>query len=165
MQCLAIDLVETLRQQFVSFAPLLPTYETSPAVGRIAQYRATQMLSMNTNLVSPSGFQPKLHKRGVAKDLYHAIRRNCPFSFVIREDLHAFSIPGIPAEMGFNSTFIGIRHAKQECAIRPHHGSFGQLLRKPGMRLVRFRDYQNSRGVFVQPVHKPWPYGGISFES
>lgn len=167
MKCLSLegfDFIATLRAIWQ-----LP----ATTVYRVADQRMSNMCRMDAYLMRASCFKPTFDKRCVVSECFNDLEScysvasilkhnglSLPVCFVTGKhcgDLYDRSRFEADPSNPLQAWFANIRNAITYGLIPPLDSMFFELLRKPVMGNVRFRDDKQPAGILVDPMHDSGP--------
>jgi len=128
-------------------------------IDRVPHDRKPQMLQMDSDLMSPTGFEPAVHERDIPA-LQASLRDglymgDCGLSAHLQDGLF-LAIARVAADRCLDRPAIK-QPSPGHCPIPPRDGSGLQLSNEFGLALQGLGDHHEPRGVSVQPVNNARP--------
>ena len=157
MECLAGNDFKQIFYEALAFAERQFRYGCAP-VGFVAENGCTDMLQMDTDLVSSAGVKNKLDKREVMQVFLDNVFRDCSFSlfsFILVAG-HHLPVPYRAPDIRLDYSFGRIRDAANYRLIFFLYLAVCELPCELVQGGTVFCDDDQSRGVFVEPVDNAW---------
>ncbi len=148
------DLKKSLHLRFLPGGAGAPG-DLPAAVGRIAEYRVVHVREVDADLVCPSRAELQTEKGKIGEPFQDGVLGDRGLS--VGHDRHFLPIGLASSELSLDDPPLLLEEAPDDRLVLPIDRPPGELPGKVGVRGIAFRDHEQARGVFVEPVHDSRP--------